>query len=137
MVAGVLVIFSMAILSWKGATAEESLGSANVVLVPEWAEQQGFEDNEAAVAGAEIFAAIGCLNCHTYLGAGTTNLGAPDLSSIGASGQSVQYFADYIANPAEFGNTTMQAYGEEFGGALDDEQLRQLGEFLAASKGPE
>ena len=30
--------------------------------------------------GAEIFAQSGCLNCHTYLGQGAGNLGAPDLS---------------------------------------------------------
>ena len=37
-------------------------------------------DNAVAVAGATLFAESGCLNCHTYLGAGSSNLGAPDLS---------------------------------------------------------
>ena len=40
-----------------------------------------------AIAGAKLFAQIGCLNCHTYLGAGGSNLGAPDLSAEGAKGQ--------------------------------------------------
>ncbi len=70
MVAAVLVILSMGILTWKGATAKESLGSEVVALVPEWAKEQGFEGNKPAIAGATLFAESGCLNCHTYLGAG-------------------------------------------------------------------
>jgi mono/diheme cytochrome c family protein len=136
MVAGVLVILSMGILTWKGATAKESLPSENVRLVPEWAQKQGFADNPAAVAGATLFAESGCMNCHTYLGAGSTNLGAPDLSEIGATaGKTAEQFAEYVANAPGFGNSSMPPYGEKFGGALTDEQLRQVGEFLAASKG--
>ena len=37
--------------------------------------------------GATLFAESGCLNCHTYLGTGSSNLGAPDLSAEGAKGQ--------------------------------------------------
>ena len=33
-----------------------------------------------AVPGAKLFAESGCLSCHTYLGVGSSNLGAPDLS---------------------------------------------------------
>jgi mono/diheme cytochrome c family protein len=135
MIAGVLVIISMAVLTWKGATAEESLGSELVGLVDTWAEEQGFADNEAAVAGAALFAESGCANCHTYLGAGTANLGAPDLSEIGATDQGVDYFARYVANPAEFGNNVMSPYGQEFGGAFTDQQLEEIGEFLNASRG--
>jgi mono/diheme cytochrome c family protein len=104
--------------------------------VPEWADTQGFADNEAAVAGAELFAVSGCLTCHQYLGAGASLLGAPDLSEIGAaSGKNAEFFARYVANPSDFGNNVMNKYGEEFGGAFNDEQLAQIGEFLAASKG--
>jgi hypothetical protein len=136
MVAGVLVIFSMGILTWKGATAKESLGSELVLQVPRWAKEQGFEGNEAAIAGATLFAESGCTNCHTYLGDGTSNLGAPDLSSIGASGQGAEFFAKYVANPADFGNNIMSPYGKKYGGAFTDQQLLQVGEFLNASKGP-
>ena len=45
--------------------------------MPEWAEAQGFADDPEAVAGAELFAVSGCLQCHTYLGTGAANLGAP------------------------------------------------------------
>ena len=51
MVAAVLTILSMAVLTWKGATAKEALGSELVLLVPEWAEEQGFADDPQAVAG--------------------------------------------------------------------------------------
>src|SRR3954452_18459736 len=85
MVAGVLVILSMGVLTWKGATAKESLGSELVLEVPRWAKEQGFADNPPAVAGAKLFAESGCANCHTYLGSGSSNLGAPDLSEIGAT----------------------------------------------------
>jgi menaquinol-cytochrome c reductase cytochrome b/c subunit len=137
MVAAVLVIFSMGVLTWKGATAKESLGSELVREVPKWAEEQGFADNPQAVAGATLFAESGCANCHTYLGSGSSNLGAPDLSDIGATaGKTAEQFSAYVANPADFGNNVMPPYGKQFGGAFTDRQLKAIGEFLAASKGP-
>ena len=135
MVAAVLVIFSMGVFTWKGATAEESLGLGS--QVPRWAKEQGFADNPAAVEGAYLFAESGCTNCHTYLGDGTAALSAPDLSSIGATDQGAAYFARYVADPSKFGNNVMTAYGKEAGGAYTKEQLLQVGEFLNVSKGPE
>jgi hypothetical protein len=137
MVAAILVILSMGILTWKGATVAETLGSVEVENVPTWAKEQGFADNKTAVAGATLFAESGCLNCHTYLGSGTSNLGAPDLSSIGATaGKTPEQFAKYVSNPSDFGNNVMPSYGKAHGGALTDAQLAQLGEFLFSSKGP-
>jgi quinol---cytochrome c reductase cytochrome c subunit, bacillus type len=127
-VGALLVIASMGVLTYKGATAEESLASENVELVGEWEQAQGL--SEDGVAGATLFAESGCMNCHTYLGAGSSNLGAPDLSAIGAGGQSPEEFAAYIANPAEFGNTVMPAFAN-----LGEENLRVLGVFLSESKG--
>jgi mono/diheme cytochrome c family protein len=135
MVAFILTVIAMGTLTYKGATATEALGSQLVQAVPEWAERQGFEDNEAAIAGAELFAASGCAQCHTYLGVGSANLGAPDLTEIGATGRGIEYFKSYVANPAEFGNPVMPRYGEEFGGSLNDEQLTQIATFLDASRG--
>jgi menaquinol-cytochrome c reductase cytochrome b/c subunit len=131
-VSAVLVAISMGVLTYKGATARESLPSESEALVPEWAQREGFAGNETAVAGAEFFAGVGCQQCHTYLGAGSSNLGAPDLSSIGASGQGVDYFERYVANPRAFGNSVMPVYGEQF----SDEQLHAVATFLDASKGP-
>ena len=131
MVAAVLTILSMAVLTWKGATAKEALGSELLALVPSWAEEQGFADNPEAVKGAELFAQSGCLNCHTYLGQGAGNLGAPDLSEIGATNDA-EYFVQYLTNPAQFGNTVMGSYSY-----LGPENLAALGAFLEASKGPQ
>jgi len=134
-VALILTVVAMGTLTYKGATAEEALGSQLVEAVPEWAERQGFEGNEAALEGARLYAATGCAQCHQYLGVGSQNLGAPELTDIGATDRGVEYFRDYIANPADFGNLVMPRYGEEFGGSLDEEQLTQMATFLDASKG--
>ena len=136
-VALILTVVAMGTLTYKGATAREALGSQLVEAVPEWAERQGFEGNEAALAGGELFAATGCAQCHIYLGVGSVNLGAPELTAIGAGNRGVQYFKDYVANPQQFGNPVMPRYGEEFGGSLNDEQLTQIATFLDASKGEE
>jgi len=130
-VAAVLVVISMGVLTYKGATAKEALASEVVQAVPTWAAREGFQDNKQAVAGATIFASSGCTACHTYLGTGSSNLGAPDLSSIGKSGRGVQGFANYVADPSKFGNNVMPKFA-----SLGQAKLTQLGEFLNASKGP-
>ncbi len=136
MVAAVLVIISMGILTYRGATAKEALGSELLKNVPGWAVKQGFAKNPTAVAGATLFASVGCMNCHTYLGEGSSNAGAPDLSNIGASGQGVAFFEQYVADPSKSGNNVMPKFGKQYGGALTDAQLHQLAVFLDASKGP-
>jgi hypothetical protein len=75
------------------------------------------------------------MNCHTYLGAGSSNLGAPDLSAEGTRGKGVKGLADYVADPATFGNNVRPKFGAKYGGSFDDAQLQQIGEFLNASKG--
>ncbi|GIU93742.1 MAG: hypothetical protein KatS3mg012_0199 [Gaiellaceae bacterium] len=130
MTAALLTVVAMGVLTWKGATAREALGSELVLAVPEWAERQGFADNAEAVRGAELFAQSGCMNCHVYLGEGNANLGAPDLSAIGETNDAT-YFVQYLTNPAAFGNNVMGSYAY-----LGEENLAALGEFLASSKGP-
>src|SRR3954466_3763667 len=130
-IAAVLVVVSMGVLTYKGATAKEALASEVVQAVPTWAKRQGFADNPDAVAGAKVFASSGCTACHTYLGTGSSNLGAPDLSAIGKNGQGVEGFATYVADPSKAGNNVMPKFA-----ALGDQKLHQLGEFLNASKGP-
>jgi menaquinol-cytochrome c reductase cytochrome b/c subunit len=131
LVAAILVVLSMGVLTYKGATARESLGSELVEAVPVWAEREGFADNKTAVEGAELFAQAGCAQCHVYLGTGSSNLGAPELSAIGAQNKGVDYFANYVRNPAQFGNNLMPSFA-----SLGDENLQKLGTFLDASKGP-
>jgi menaquinol-cytochrome c reductase cytochrome b/c subunit len=127
----ILTVIALGTLTYKGATAKEALGSELAALPPEWAKKQGFEGNAKALAGAKLFAEAGCQQCHTYLGSGSSNLGAPDLSEEGKKGRGVQGLADYIADPSKFGNNVMPKFGLQF----TKEQIEQIAAFLDASKG--
>jgi cytochrome c553 len=129
-VGAILVVLSMGVLTYKGATAKEALASEVVQAVPTWAQRQGFAGNAEAIAGAKIFASSGCTACHTYLGTGSSNQGAPDLSAEGKKGRNKQFFMQYIRDPSKFGNNVMPKFG------FNDQQLSQLAAFLLASKGP-
>jgi menaquinol-cytochrome c reductase cytochrome b/c subunit len=130
LVAAVLVVISMGALTWKGAVAKESIASENIAEVPKWAAEQGFSVNSKAGNGAKTFASLTCMTCHTYLGAGSSNFGAPDLSEIGAR-QDVAYFKDYIPNAAtKYGNRYMAQFA-----TLPKDQIDEIAAFLAASKG--
>jgi menaquinol-cytochrome c reductase cytochrome b/c subunit len=129
-VAALLVIASMGVLTYKGATAKESLGGENVALVPEWvAQQQLSADGEK---GAEIFALAGCMGCHTYLGAGSPNLGAPDLSAEGAKGRGEEFQINHLKCPSCVNPGSPMPPFTSF----TDEQFHQLATFLEESKGP-
>jgi menaquinol-cytochrome c reductase cytochrome b/c subunit len=130
-IAAILVVLSMGVLTYKGATAKESLASENVVLVPTWAAEQGFENNAQAVAGAKIFAQAGCMNCHTYLGAGSSNLGAPDLSAIGTKNLGIDFQVRHLKCPSCVNpGSPMPPFA-----SFPDAYLTQLATFLEASKG--
>ena len=125
----IITAISMGVLTYKGATARESLGSEAVAEVERWSQEQGGFSPEAR-EGGEIFAQVGCLQCHTYLGSGSTNVGAPDLSDIGAQGgKSEDYFRRYVADPSAFGNTTMPRFEN-----LGEENLSKVAAFLIESK---
>jgi len=126
-VAAALTAVSMGVLTYKGATARESLGSEAVAAVDTWSQKQGGFSEEAR-AGAEIFAQVGCLQCHTYLGSGSSNVGAPDLSAIGRT-QNADFFKRYVADPSQFGNNVMPRFAN-----LGDENLSNVAAFLEASK---
>ncbi|HVD65944.1 MAG TPA: c-type cytochrome [Gaiellaceae bacterium] len=130
-VAALLVIASMGILTYKGATAKESLGSENRQLVPQWVEEQGL--SAEGEKGAEIFAEAGCMGCHTYLGAGTPNLGAPDLSTEGTKGRGVDFQIAHLKCPScVTPGSPMPPFT-----SFTDEQYQQLAAFLEESKGPQ
>jgi len=130
-VAALLVIASMGILTYKGATAEEALGEEVVRDVPDWAEAEGFADDQDAVEGATLFATSGCLNCHTYLGQGSSNLGAPDLTEEGTKGRGIQFQIDHLKCPSCVNpGSAMPAFT-----TFTDEQYNQLATFLESSKG--
>jgi mono/diheme cytochrome c family protein len=130
-IASVLVIISMGVLTYKGATAKEALGTELLADVPHWAQKQGFANNPEAVAGAKLFAVAGCLNCHTYLGTGSHNLGAPDLSAEGAKNKGIQFQISHLKCPACVNSGSPMP---SFAG-LGDANLHKLATFLEASKG--
>ncbi len=127
-VASLLVIASMGILTYKGATAEEPSALSPEALI----ESNNLPaDDPEVVRGAELFAGVGCLNCHVYAGNGAQALGAPELTEIGQLGRGVDHWARWIRNPqAVRPGARMPAFPN-----LTDEQLRALGAFLEASKG--
>jgi hypothetical protein len=130
-VAALLVVASMGVLTYKGATAKESLGGENLALVPEWVQQQGLSaDGEA---GAKIFAQAGCMGCHTYLGAGSPNLGAPDLSEEGSKGRGEEFQISHLKCPSCVNPGSPMPPFTNF----TDEQYHQLATFLEESKGPQ
>jgi menaquinol-cytochrome c reductase cytochrome b/c subunit len=129
MVAVVLTIVSMGVLTWKGATAKEALASEVIADVPSWIKQEALPP--AAVPGAKLFATAGCTSCHTYLGAGSSNLGAPDLTEIGTHNLGIAFQIRHLQCPSCVNpGSPMPKFA-----SLGTARLRQLATFLEASKG--
>ena len=114
---GVLTIASMGVLTYKGATAKEALAPRTSSLVPTWAEEQGFADNEEAVEGAEIFAQVGL---HELPHVPRRRNDEPRRARPVRHRQDLEPrragFADYVADPSKFGNTVMPKF-EDLGSA--------------------
>ena len=102
--------------------ALEALRSEVVDEIPRWMRENRLPAR--ARRGAVVFATSGCTTCHTYLGSGTRNLGARDLSAAGRS-HGRRFFTRYVANPARFANNVMPSFA-----ALGRRRLNQLGVFL-------
>jgi len=131
MIAAILVIISMGVLTYKGATAKEALGTELIAKVPTWAKDEGFTNNKPAVAGAKLFAVAGCLNCHTYNGIGGGFAGAPDLTAEGAKNKGIAFEIAHLKCPACVNpGSPMPSFA-----GLGDSRLKQLATFLDASKG--
>jgi menaquinol-cytochrome c reductase cytochrome b/c subunit len=131
MIASILVVLTMGVLTYNGATAKEALGLELVAKVPSWAAKEGFAGNPQAVAGAKLFAVAGCLNCHTYLGNGGHNLGAPELTAEGAKNKGIAFQIAHLKCPACVNaGSPMPSFA-----GLGDARLKSLATFLEASKG--
>jgi menaquinol-cytochrome c reductase cytochrome b/c subunit len=128
-VAAVLTILSMGVLTWKGATAKEALASEVITNVPTWVKAEQLPAK--AVPGAKLFATAGCTACHTYLGTGSSNLGAPDLTSIGSRNLGIDFQIRHLQCPSCVNPGSPMPKFESLGTA----RLRQLAVFLEASKG--
>ncbi|HWH54308.1 MAG TPA: hypothetical protein VNT04_01915 [Gaiellaceae bacterium] len=130
-VAAVLTALSMGVLTYKGATARESLPSEVRAAVPDWAKKEGFAGNKQALAGANIFAVSGCTTCHVYLGVGSSNLGAPDLTEEGTKKKGIAFQIAHLKCPSCVNKgSPMPVFS-----SLGEENLRKLAVFLEASKG--
>jgi menaquinol-cytochrome c reductase cytochrome b/c subunit len=129
MVGLVLTILSMAILTWKGATAKEALASEVIADVPHWVKAEKLPP--AALPGAKLFAVAGCTACHTYLGAGSSNLGAPDLTQIGTRNLGIDFQVRHLQCPSCVNpGSPMPKFA-----SLGTKRLHDLAVFLEASKG--
>jgi cytochrome c553 len=125
----ILTVIAMGVLTYKGATAKESLASEVEGAIPGWVKKNNLPP--AALPGAKLFAQSGCLTCHTYLGSGSSNLGAPDLSAEGAKGRGIQFQINHLKCPSCVNpGSPMPSFQ-----GLGDQSLRQLAIFLEASKG--
>jgi len=129
MVAAVLTIVSMGVLTWKGATAKEALASEVQQSIPQWIKDQKLPP--AAIPGAHLFAVAGCTACHTYDGAGGSNLGAPDLTAIGQRHLGIRFQIAHLKCPSCVNPGSPMPPSRSLG-AL---KLHQLAVFLEASKG--
>jgi mono/diheme cytochrome c family protein len=128
-VAAVLTVLSMAVLTWKGATAKEALASEEILNVPTWVKAEKLPP--AAVPGAKLFASSGCTACHTYLGSGGAQLGAPDLTNIGTRNLGITFQINHLKCPSCVNpGSPMPKFA-----SLGDKRLRELAIFLEASKG--
>jgi mono/diheme cytochrome c family protein len=123
----ILTVISMGVLTYKGATAREA--SEAVSEVPKWVQEQNLPAN--AEEGATLFAQSGCLTCHTYLGTGSSNLGAPDLTEEGTKGRGVDFQIRHLKCPScVTPGSAMPPFAQQ-----GDDNLRKIAIFLEASKG--
>ena len=127
-VASILVVISMGVLTWKGRP-RPSRWRARTSEVAELDEERN--SPAAAIPGAKLFAQVGCLNCHSYLGTGGRLRGRPDCRHKGAKGKGIKFQIDHLKCPSCVNpGSPMPSFS-----ALGDKRLRQLAIFLEASKG--
>jgi len=97
--------------------------------VPHWIAAEQLPS--AAVPGAKLFATAGCAACHTYLGTGSSNLGAPDLTAIGSRNLGISFQIRHLQCPS---CVTPGSPMPKFA-SLGQARLHDLAVFLEESKG--
>jgi mono/diheme cytochrome c family protein len=97
--------------------------------VPRWIKLEHLP--KKAIPGAKVFATAGCTVCHTYSGTGSSNLGAPALTSIGRRQLGIQFQIAHLKCPScVIKESPMPPFGQ-----LGKRRLHQVAVFLEASKG--
>lgn len=111
------------------SSAQEALASQVAQNVPRWINDEHLP--AAAKPGARVFAAAGCTTCHTYDGAGGSNLNAPDLTAIGRHHLGIRFQISHLKCPSCVNpGSPMPPFRP-----LGRKRLRELAIFLEASKG--
>ncbi len=113
-----------------GVGSEAVATTGSEAAIPGWVKRNHLPKN--AVPGARIFAVAGCETCHTYVGTGASNLGAPDLSAEGAKGKGIQFQVAHLKCPSCVSPGSPMPHYETLG----EDNLRKLAIFLEASIGP-
>jgi quinol---cytochrome c reductase cytochrome c subunit, bacillus type len=120
-VAALLVVASMGVLTYKGATAEEASGEVEQI-VADWNQEQNF--TQEAREGAVLFAQSGCLSCHLFEGTGGTV--GPDLTEEGTRGRGKEWQIAHLKDPdSRTPGSSMPAFTD-----FTDQQYDQLATFL-------
>ena len=97
--------------------------------VPRWINVERLP--KKAIPGARLFASAGCSVCHTYAGSGSSNLGAPDLTSIGRRHLGIGFQIAHLKCPSCVNpGSPMPPFG-----SLGRRRLHRLAVFLEASRG--
>ncbi len=113
----------------RPVTAQEALASEVKTQVPKWINDESLPPD--AVSGAKLFAVAGCTACHTYMGRGSINLGAPDLTAIGLRRLGITFEIRHLRCPSCVNpGSAMPPYAQ-----MGNKLLRELAIFLEASKG--
>jgi cytochrome c553 len=126
-ISAILVVASMAVLTWKGATVKEFLAGDAEGLAEQWIAAGNIP--EEARPGAILFADSGCLSCHVYLGAGSQNLGAPELTNEGQRGRGIEFQIQHLKDPQ---STTPGSQMPPFPN-FSDQEYQDLAFFLENS----
>jgi mono/diheme cytochrome c family protein len=115
--------------SGSGPTTQEALASEVKASVPKWIKDENLPAE--AVPGANLFAVAGCTACHTYVGSGAINLGAPDLTAIGLRRLGIAFEIRHLKCPSCINpGSPLPKFA-----SLGRKRLRDLAIFLEASKG--
>jgi cytochrome c oxidase subunit 2 len=111
------------------SSPQEVLANQVAENIPRWKAQEHLP--RKAYPGARLFATAGCTACHTYDGAGGSNLHAPDLTAIGRRHLGIRFQINHLKCPSCVNpGSPMPPFA-----SLGHHRLRQLAIFLEASKG--
>jgi Cytochrome c len=111
------------------SSAHETLASQVTRNIPRWIAQEHLPPR--AYPGARLFATAGCTACHTYDGAGGSNLGAPDLTAIGRRHLGIRFQIAHLKCPSCVNpGSPMPPFA-----SLGKRRLHRLAVFLEASRG--